>query len=617
MYDLIHHEGQHFHQDEDHDPFQERAVAVLKKVAEEFELVFDDARPFEMFRIRPEIKCRYKFRYKKDQSLSSKQLQISFMKKCITLFLFIFFFCLCAQAQAPDLILFNGKIFTAHPAQRFVQAIAIRSGKVFAIGSNAAVQKLAGHHTEMLDLGGRTVVPGFNDAHYHHSPFLKGYTISYADDGSDPSWQQLKDSILTAVKQQPAGTFLYATMGIAVGTDSSINRFVLDALAPQHPLVLHAMWGHVTYFNTAAMKALGIREEEPDIKGGIFERIQGTKRVNGRAFEHACNWIAARLPTTAALFDASLQAMGREALYFGVTSIQNMCTGASLSNYIDALHRTPLPIRFRLIRWGEVNADGSLALSLKSTAADVRDLPLASVSGTKWMLEGTPIERLAAQTVSYKDQPGWKGKMDYSEGEVRSMLNELRTRKDQPMFHVVGEKTTGFLLSELQKNSNEWMGRRVRFEHGDALLPPMYAPAKKLGVVIVQNPSHFTLAGLLHQRFTGDMEKYSMPLKSLVRQGIPVALGSDGPLNPFLNIMFACLHPFHPGEALTVEEAVIAYTKTAAYAEFADNKGTLMPGKLADLVVLSNDIFTMPLQQLPATHSVLTIVNGKIAYRAL
>lgn len=108
----------------------------------------------------------------------------------------------------------------------------------------------------------------------------------------------------------------------------------------------------------------------------------------------------------------------------------------------------------------------------------------------------------------------------------------------------------------------------------------------------------------------------SQPLKSLLTAGIPTALGSDGPFNPFLNIMFATLHADRPSEAISREEAVVAYTLTSAYAEFTErNKGTLEPGKLADLAVLSQDIFAVPTPQLPSTVSVLTMVGGKIVYR--
>lgn len=529
------------------------------------------------------------------------------------LVLSLFSFQLCFS-QVPDLILTNGKIFTSNSNQLYVQAIAIKGNKVIASGDKTTIEKLAKPFTKVLDLKGKTVIPGFNDAHYHHNPYSLGTTISFPEDGTEPSWQQLKDSITEAVKQQKRGTFIYATMGTGTGTDTSINRGVLDQLAPDHPLLIEAYWGHVTYFNTAAMHAMGIAENEPDIQGGVFERISGTRQLNGRAYEYACDYLRSKKPTNEKLFLTSLDDLGKKALYFGVTTIQNMCTGALPQAYVTAFKKQPLPIRFRLIHWAQMKKDGSLAVPSKNQSPHHKDLPLVSLSGTKWMLDGTPIERLAWYSTDYKDQPGWKGRLNFTRSAIRSMLAELAYRKDQPLFHVVGDSTINFLLNELGKAPGTWSARRVRFEHGDALLPASYAAAKKLGIIVVQNPSHFTIAGVLNQRYQPLLLQQAEPMKSLLQAGIPVALGSDGPLNPYLNILFACIHPFRPQEALTVEEAVIAYTKTSAYAEMQDNKGMLAPGQLADLVILSQDIFTIPLQQLPATYSILTMVNGKVVY---
>ena len=159
----------------------------------------------------------------------------------------------------------------------------------------------------------------------------------------------------------------------------------------------------------------------------------------------------------------------------------------------------------------------------------------------------------------------------------------------------------------------DWKPRRVRIEHGDGLLPDLIPRARDLGVVVVQNPSHFSFRDVFVERFEEPIEY--QPVRSLLEAGIPFALGSDGPLNPFLNVMFAVTHPARPEEAITREQAVEAYTRGSAYAEFQESeKGTIAPGKLADVAVLSQDIFTAPIGDLPRTQSVMTLVGGKIAF---
>jgi predicted amidohydrolase YtcJ len=168
---------------------------------------------------------------------------------------------------------------------------------------------------------------------------------------------------------------------------------------------------------------------------------------------------------------------------------------------------------------------------------------------------------------------------------------------------------------QLAGGKSTWDKRRLRFEHGDGLTPDLIPQVKELGIVVVQNPSHLTVENLkpdLHSIFENLKVQ---PLRSLLAAGVPVAFGSDGPTNPYLNIMFATLDPNRPSEAITREQAVIAYTLRSAYAEFAEkDKGSLEPGKLADLAVLSQDIFTVDASDLPKTESLLTMVSGKIVY---
>jgi predicted amidohydrolase YtcJ len=156
----------------------------------------------------------------------------------------------------------------------------------------------------------------------------------------------------------------------------------------------------------------------------------------------------------------------------------------------------------------------------------------------------------------------------------------------------------------------EWRKKRMRIEHGDGLHPDLIALAKDFGVVVVVNPTHVVAKALFPKG------PY-MPVKSLLKAGVPIAIGSDGPMNPGLNIQLITTEPGNAAEGITREEAVDAYTRGAAFAEFAENeKGTIAAGKLADLAVLSQDIFRVPVDALPDTKSVLTLVDGKIAYDA-
>jgi predicted amidohydrolase YtcJ len=160
----------------------------------------------------------------------------------------------------------------------------------------------------------------------------------------------------------------------------------------------------------------------------------------------------------------------------------------------------------------------------------------------------------------------------------------------------------------------------VRVEHGDLLFAPDFARTANLGVVIVQNGTHLSLTPIFAARFQPEVFAQLEPLQSLLSQGIPLGLGTDSigsPISPFVDLLFLTTHPTHPSEALTMEQAVTAYTSGSAYAEFEEqHKGTLAPGNLADLAVLSQDIFHLPPPALPATFSLLTIVGGQVIWDA-
>lgn len=220
----------------------------------------------------------------------------------------------------------------------------------------------------------------------------------------------------------------------------------------------------------------------------------------------------------------------------------------------------------------------------------------------------------------YADRPEWYGRLNFPPDTIRAILSEALSSRQQLMLHIAGDSALRLVLPMMQALAPDsvWRSLRVRIEHGDWLAGDLLPVARRLGLVVVQNPSHFAFdPTLLRERF-GRVPAEFQQSRSLVEAGVPIAFGSDGPRNPFLNLMFAVTHPTHPGEALTREQAVSAYTRGSAYAEFAEHeKGTLAPGMLADLAVLSQDIFAVAPEKLPATSSLLTLVGGRIVYNAL
>jgi predicted amidohydrolase YtcJ len=285
---------------------------------------------------------------------------------------------------------------------------------------------------------------------------------------------------------------------------------------------------------------------------------------------------------------------------------------------VKLFEATPTPIRIRIMRMPGTTPAGRD--TLEGLSVPRHPSPLITVSGTKWMLDGVPLEN----TFTPRENPSVPAgqSLDYgarylpltfSEKEMQAMLRESLADGDQMMFHVSGYLSTAAMLNAMQATGGQqvWDGKRVRFEHGDGLFPDLIPRAKEFGIVVVQNPTHFE-TGLLFGP-TRVTYKEVQPFFSLLAAGIPLALGSDGPLNPYLNIMLATMDPGRPTEAITREQAVTSYTLTSAYAEFAEkDKGSLVPGKLADLAVLSQDIFQVPASDLPKTESVLTMVGGKI-----
>jgi predicted amidohydrolase YtcJ len=521
--------------------------------------------------------------------------------------------------DAPDIILTNGQVFTGVTAKPRVEALAIRGERILAVGTTADINQLATAKTQRIDLHGATVIPGINDAH-NHLDISPSDAVELAIKSHDPSWIDVRALLSEAVKHAPPGTILAGVVGPSAFHDPALTRAALDQVAPSNPVLLVTFTGHAGFLNSAALSRFGITEAQQDPLGGKYERDKAGK-LTGVLREYALMQLerdmADKVPDAEAT--AQLKAQLERAATLGITSLQDMSNIATPERAARVMAQIPAPIRVRIIQMAATTPAGRVLNDGKPV--EKNPAPNLTVSGIKWLLDGVPIENTFTSRFapaprdgadlenSFRNLP-----LTFPATEITAMLKEATAAHQQLMVHVSGSVSASAMLQALESSggAQTWAGRRVRFEHGDGLTADLIPRVKALGVVVVQNPSHLTA---LKDTF-GTTFTVMQPLKSLLDAGIPVGLGSDGPVNPYLNILFASLHSNRPAEAITREQAVIAYTQGSAYAEFAEqDKGTLEPGKLADLAVLSQDIFKVPPPELPKTVSVLTMVGGKIVHR--
>lgn len=387
-------------------------------------------------------------------------------------------FSILAKQSAPDSILYNGKIFTSDAAQPNAEAIAIHGERILAVGSNSEIKKLAGAKTRLIDLQGRTVIPGINDAHFHFAPNPHGFNLVFKS--LEPSWNETIEAIKNAVKQTPKGEWIFGTIGGDVVADTQANLSSLDHIAPDNPVVLETYYGHGQIVNSKAMSHLKITGEETNPLGGYFERDAKTKKFNGRIFEYA-QWqqirkLADQVSDEEAITD--LQGMANEAARFGITSMQIMPT-MRIERFVRLLEKADLPIRVRAMPF-------SLTTPKSRDLSEIQELSKlklpnskVSASGIKWILDGTPFERGAALRKPYNDRPGFAGKLDFPETEIPKMVKESLAFRQQLLVHCAGDKPVELLFKAMEKEGRaDWENLRWRVEHGDGLTKDLFPEAK-------------------------------------------------------------------------------------------------------------------------------------------
>jgi len=542
---------------------------------------------------------------------------IAFLSYLVTTFLVVLG---SAQAQSDvaDTIVVNGNIFTGSDAHPRAEAIAIKGERIIAVGTSQKISSLAGPKTKKIDAAGRLVIPGIMDTHIHY--WVNNLpTVENIDFGGwAPSCKHVLESVAQKVKDVPNGNLLFGFMGSDAFFDPDCTPSALDRIAPHTAVFLAAGTVHAGMLNSTAVKWFGVDTSAPPPLAGWYGKDTKSKTWDGVVHDSAMLSLFVRTSSDGSHDDEKMRKYILDEAKWGVTA--NTFMEYNPGARIEQLARVNAPFRVWVMPFAQYET-GSKRRRLQQVTVPEAIADRVTSRGEKWVLDGTPVERTAPLRAPYTDDPTTSGQLDYPDAAVRAILSEALQHSLPLMLHVGGDRSTEQLFDQMDATGGErvWAKRRVRIEHGDGVVNDLIPRAKKLGLIVAKNPMYF-LGDVNLRRLGPQRAAVWNPCRSLQDAGIPVVLASDGGpglpfLNPFLNIQIATNYPANPKEAITREEALIAFTRTAAYSEFVEDRlGTLEVGKLADLAVLSQDIFKVSNDDLPKTESVLTIVGGKIAY---
>ena len=537
---------------------------------------------------------------------------------------------------AVDVIVINGKVYAADGGADLAEAVAIRGNKVIRVGSNREIQRLKRAQTVVVDARGGAVMPGFIDAHAHL--ISGGLSLDQISLGDAATVDEIKDTIRVWSEAHPERAWItgrgwyYQPFNGAMPT-----RQMLDALVPDRPAYLIAYDGHTGWANTKALKAAGItRRTKSPANGAIVKDSRG--EPTGALKEAAMTLMTAAAPKpTEEDRLAAARAAIDEAHRFGITSVQDAGGGAGDLDLFDRLRkRKELTLRV----YQALGADATLTEANLDELEQVRtrfaDDPVLKTGAIKLIADGVIESHTAAMLEPYANRPAIKGDARFTPEQLNKVVAMLDKRGWQIMTHAIGDAAVRMSLDAYQSaakaNPAPERGRRHRIEHIETIDPADVPRFGKLGVVASFQPVHATPSptpGDVWSVNIGEARaSRGWMWNSIARSGGRLAFGSDWPvmtLDPLKGLHVAVTRATQdglpeggwiPSERLTLRRAIDAYTRDAAWASFDElRKGVLARDMLADIVVLTDDIFSGPASRLTTTEVAVTIVDGKVVYR--
>ena len=537
-----------------------------------------------------------------------------------------------ASAQSKnspaELALINGDIYTVDAAHPRAQAIAIRGEKIEAVGTTEEIRALIGPKTRVIDLHGRFVMPGFNDAHTHlASAGMKKLNVDI--EGAE-SLSDFQNRIRAALKNYKAGEWITGS-----GWDHTLwpekrfpTRWDLDAVSKEHPMMFGRVDGHVAVVNSRALEIAGITKNTPDPAGGHIVRDEKTGEPNGMLEEDAAMSLVSRhIPApNHERRRRGIELALEDAVSHGVTSIQDYSTWEDFLIYRELKNEGKLPLR--ITEW--LTFTEPLAKLEEERREGGTTDPWLKTGALKAFMDGSLGSRTAAMLAPYSDDPSTSGILRMQPAELNRMSIERDKAGFQLNFHAIGDKANRVALDAFAAvlAANGPRDRRDRVEHAQIVAPEDFARFAKLHVIASMQPVHL----LDDERWAGarigpERSKGAYAWNTMRKDGVRLAFGTDYPVeavNPLRGI-YACVTRelpeggpaggWEPQEKLPRDVCIYDYTVGSAYGEFEEHrKGELKAGMFADIVVYPVDIMRIAPRELMTTPVDLTITGGRVVY---
>ncbi len=560
-------------------------------------------------------------------------IRAKIVRSCVLFFFLLGLLpCLFSQAKpAADLIVTNAKIWTVDPALPAAQAVAVLRDRIVAVGSNAEIDAWRGPGTHLIDAGGKRLIPGFNDAHVH-----------FVDGGEQLDSVQLTDAtsadefvrrIAAFARTLPKGEWIKeGDWDETKWTPAKFpTRQMIDAVTPDNPVFVYRYDGHMALANSLALKLAGITAQTADPPGGVIVR-DGHGNPTGALKDAAVSFVEKVIPPLS--HEQRLHAARRALAYaasLGVTSVQHMNPNhADVAVYSELDDLGELTTRIYAAPLID-EVDDQVKVGVRRAFGD----SFLRIGAVKAYADGSLGSRTAYFFDPYTDEPKNSGLLS----ELMQPLSLMRDRMMkadaaglQICTHAIGDRGISMILDLYQEieQAHGPADRRLRIEHAQHMAAKDFARFAQLHVIASVQPYQAIDDGRWAEARIGqDRASRTYAFRTFLDHGVRLAFGTDwdvAPLNPLLGIYAAVTRAtldgrnpggWFPEQKLTVAEAVEAYTMGSAYAEFQEKeKGSITPGKLADIVLLSDDIFSIAPEKIRDVTVVETLVGGKVVWEA-